>query len=64
MSQIGHFHKVCQSKKRVTLRANLVQTPLDDDDTNIDEIGERQPNPQRLNMLLKVVNHTETNRGV
>ena len=25
--KIGHFHKVCQSKKRATQRANLVQTP-------------------------------------
>ena len=37
-------------------------TPQDDDDTNIDEIGERQPNPPRVNML-KVVNHIEANRG-
>ena len=35
--KIGDFHKVCQSKKR-TKRANLVQTPpQDDDDTHIDE---------------------------
>ena len=33
----GHFHKVCQSKKRVKQRANLVQTPQDDDDTHINE---------------------------
>ena len=25
--KIGHFHKVCQSKKRAMQRANLVQTP-------------------------------------
>ena len=37
--KIGHFHNICQSKKR-TKRANLVQTPpQEDDDTNIDEIG-------------------------
>ena len=49
--KIGHFHKVCQSKKR-TKRANLVQTPpQDDDDTHIDKIGVRQPNPPRVNML-------------
>ena len=30
--KIGHFHKVCQSKKRATQRANLVQSPQDDDD--------------------------------
>ena len=34
--KIGHFHKVCQSKKRAKQRANLVQTPQDDDDTHID----------------------------
>ena len=34
--KIGHFHKVCQSKKRATQTANLVQTPQDDDDTHID----------------------------
>ena len=59
--KIEHFHKVCQSK-RATPRANLVQSPQDDDDTHIDEIGERQPNPPRVNML-KVVNHVEANRG-
>ena len=32
--KIGHFHKVCQTKKR----ANLVQTPpQDNDDTHIDK---------------------------
>ena len=46
--KIEHFHKVCQSKKRATQRANLVQ---DDDDTHIVEIGDRQPNPPRVNML-------------
>ena len=60
--KIGHFHKVCQSKKRAKQRANLVQTPQDDDDTHIDENGVRQPNPPRVNML-KVVNHIEANRG-
>ena len=34
--KIGHFHKVCQSMKRGK-RANLVQTPpQDEDDTHID----------------------------
>ena len=28
--KIGHFHKVCQSKKRATQQANLVQSPQDD----------------------------------
>ena len=60
--KIGHFHKVCQSRRR-TKRANLVQTPpQDDDDTHINENGVRQPNPPRLNML-KIVNHIGTNRG-
>ena len=27
--KIGHFHKVCQSKKRAKQRANLVQTLQD-----------------------------------
>ena len=53
--KIGHFHKVCQSEKRVTQRTNFVQTPQDDDNTHIDENGVRQPNPPRVNML-KVVN--------
>ena len=56
--KIGHFHKVCQSKKRAKQRANLVPTPQDDDDTHIDENGVRQPNPPRVNML-KLVNHIE-----
>ena len=52
---IGHFHKVCQSKKR-TKRANLVKTPpQDDDDTHIDKIGVRQPNPPRVNMLKTTI---------
>ena len=59
---IGHFHKVCQTKKRATQRANLVQTPQDDDDTHIDENEVRQPDPPRVNML-QLVNHTEANKG-
>ena len=52
-------YAVCQSKKR-TKRANLVQTPpQDDDDTHIDE---RQPNPPRVNMI-KTINHIEATRG-
>ena len=59
--KIGHFHKVCQSKKRVK-RANLVQTPpQDEDDTHTNENGVRQPNPPRVNML-KIVNHIGANR--
>ena len=60
--KIGNFHKVCQSKKRGKQRANLVQSLQDDDNTHTDENGVRQPNPPRVNML-KLVNHTETNRG-
>ena len=60
--KIGHFHKVYQSRKR-TRRANLVQTPSqDDDDTHINEIGVRQPNPPRVDML-KTINHIEATRG-
>ena len=61
--KIGHFHKVCQSKKRTRQRANLVQTPpQDDDDTHINENGVRQPNLPRVNML-KIVNHIEATKG-
>ena len=61
--KIGHFHKVCQSKKRTRQRANLVQTPpQDDDDTHIDENGVRQPNPPRVNMF-KIVNYIEATKG-
>ena len=37
-------------------------TTPDDDDTHINEIGVRQPNPPRVNML-KTVNHIEATRG-
>ena len=60
--KIGHFHCVCQRKKRAKQRANLVQSPQDNDDTHIDENGVRQPNPPRVNML-KLVNHIEANKG-
>ena len=60
--KIGHFHYLCQSKKRAKQRANLVQSPQDDDDTHIDENGVRQLNLPRVNML-KLVNHIEANRG-
>ena len=54
--KIGHFHKVCQSKKRGR-RANLAQTsPQSKQDIHIDENGVRQPNPPVVNML-KIVNH-------
>ena len=60
--KIGHFHCVCQSKKRSKQRVNIAQIPHDDDDYHIDENGVRQPNPPRVNMF-KIVNHIEANRG-
>ena len=35
-------------------------SPQNNDDTHIDELGDRQPNPPRVNML-KLVNHIEAN---
>ena len=62
MPQIGHFHKVCQSKKRGK-RANLVQaTAQDENDTHIDENGVRQPSPPVVNML-KLGNHIGATKG-
>ena len=63
--KIGHFQKVCQTKKRAKQRANLVQTPpppQDDEETHINENGVRQTNPPGVNMF-KLVNHIEANRG-
>ena len=60
--KIGHFYKVCQSKKRAR-RANLAQVaPQTEQDTHIDENGVRQPNPPMVNML-KIVNHIGATRG-
>ena len=70
--KIGHFYKVCQSKKKTT-RANLAQitpqaeqntyyNPQAKQDTYIDENGIRQPNPPMVNML-KIVNHIGTTSG-
>ena len=60
--KIGHFHKVCQSKKRGR-RANLVQAPpQSEQDTHINENGVRQPNPPLVNML-KIVNHIRATKG-
>ena len=61
--KIGHFHKVCQSKKIATQRAHLMQAPQDDDDTHIDENGVRQPNPPPSVNMLKVDTHIDANRG-
>ena len=60
--KIGHFYKVCQSKKRAK-RANLAQiAPQTEQDTHIDENGVRQPNPPMVNML-KIVNHIGSTSG-
>ena len=60
--KIGHFHKVCQSKKRGK-RANFVQAPpQNENDTHINENGVRQPNPPMVNML-KIVHHIGATKG-
>ena len=60
--KIGHFHKVCQSKKRGR-KAHLAQiAPQSEQDTHTDENGVRQPNPPTVNML-KIVNHIGATRG-
>ena len=60
--KIGHFHKVCQSKKRGK-KASLVQTPTQDEqDIHINKNGVRQPNPPVVNML-KIVNHIGATKG-
>ena len=60
--KIGHFHKVCQSKKRGR-RAHLAQVaPQSEQDTHIDENGVRQHNPPTVNML-KIVNHIGPTRA-
>ena len=60
--KIGHFHKVCQSKKRGK-RANLVQTTTQyKNGTQINKNRVRQPNPPVVNML-KLVNHIGATKG-
>ena len=60
--KIGHFYKVCQSKKRGR-RANLAQIALQSEqDTHIDENVVRQHNPPMVNMF-KIVNHIGATRG-
>ena len=70
--KIGHFYKVCQSKRKTT-RTNLAQiapqtewdtyyNPQAEQDTHIDECGIRQPNPPMVNML-RIVNHIGTTSG-
>ena len=61
--KIGHFYKVCQSKKRDKKEANLAQATLQaEQNTYIDENGVRQLNPPMVNML-KIVNHIGTTSG-
>ena len=61
--KIGHFYKVCQSKKRDRKEANLAQiAPQDEQDTYINENGVRQHNPPLVNML-KIGNHIGTTSG-
>ena len=60
--KIGHFYKVCQSRKRAR-RANLAQVaPQTEQDTHINENGVRQPNPPMVNML-KIVKHIGATSG-
>ena len=61
--KIGHFHKVCQSRKRGR-RAHLVQTvpPQTKQETHINENGVREPNPPMVNML-KIVNYIGATKG-
>ena len=60
--KIGHFYKICQSKKRAR-RANLAQvSPQTEQDTHINENGVRQPNPPLVTML-KIVNHIGATSG-
>ena len=60
--KMGHFHKVCQSKKKGR-RANLVQTsPQSKQYTHNDENGVRQPNPA-LVIMLEIVNHIGATKG-
>ena len=60
--KIGHFHKVCQSKKRARQRANLVQTPPQDDDTHIDKNGVSQIHQGITGKAPQVSNH-QTSQG-
>ena len=63
--KIGHFYKVCQSKKRGR-RANLVKIPPQaEQDTYFNEYGlseSNPPNPPMVN-VLKIVNHIGATRG-
>ena len=58
--KIGHFHCICQSKKKSKQRVNIAQSSQDDHNYHTDENGVRQPNPPRVNMF-RIVDHTEAN---
>ena len=59
--KIGHFHKVCQSKKRGR-KAHLAQiAPQSEQNTHINENGVKQPNLPMVNML-KIVDHIGATR--
>ena len=70
--KIGHFYKVCQSKKRDKKEANLAQaTPQAEQDTYYNDFTgyglsdtnpHNQLNPPMVNML-KIVNHIGTTSG-
>ena len=61
--KIGHFYKVCQSK-RIAPQAeqDTYYNPQAEQDTYIDENSVRQLNPPMVNML-KIVNHIGTTSG-
>ena len=60
--KIGHFYKVCQSKKRAKRAKRAQVAPQTKQDTHINENGVRQPNPPMVNML-KIVNHIGATSG-
>ena len=60
--KIGHFHKVCKSKKRGRRASLALIAPQSEQDIHIDENGVRQPNPPTVNML-KIVNHIGATMG-
>ena len=60
--KIGHFYKVCQSKKRAKRAKRAQVAPQTEQDTHINENGVRQPNPPMVNML-KIVNHIGATSG-
>ena len=60
--KIGHFHKVCQTKKRAKQRANLVQTPPQDhDDTHIDKKSPNTPRDPTSTIVIRVDTGADVN---